>query len=107
MSPVEGETAVSPPKRKSLLWSSFYQKMVDSKNVSAPPVSAMELEMRRYLEYQCIAREEDPLKCWEDMASSLPKLSQLTMQYLAIPATSVPSERLFSMESLSQSNGSF
>ena len=37
---VEGETAVSPPKKKSLLWSSFDKNMVDSKNVSTPPVSA-------------------------------------------------------------------
>ena len=91
---VEGETAVSPPKKKSLLWSSFDKNMVDSKNVSTPPVSAQELEMRRYLEDQCIAREEDPLKCWKTWHLRYPNY-QLTMQDLANPATSVPSERLF------------
>ena len=55
---------MSTPKKKSLLWSSFDKKMVDSKNVS-PPVSAAELEMRR---------EGNPLKWWKDLASSLPKL---------------------------------
>jgi hypothetical protein len=38
----------------------------------------------------------DPLKWWKEKKSSLPRLAKLACTYLAIPSTSVPSERLFS-----------
>ena len=40
--------------------------------------------------------EHDPFKWWQINKIHYPKLSQLAMKYLSIPATSVPSERLFS-----------
>ena len=39
---------------------------------------------------------EDPLQWWKQKSSKYPTLVQLERQYLAVPATSVPSERAFS-----------
>ncbi|XP_052126013.1 E3 SUMO-protein ligase ZBED1-like [Frankliniella occidentalis] len=39
---------------------------------------------------------EDPFKWWQGHSGSLPLLSRLARKYLIIPASSVPSERLFS-----------
>lgn len=40
--------------------------------------------------------QESPLEWWKKNAFRYPILSQMTKKYLAIPATSVPSERAFS-----------
>ena len=40
---------------------------------------------------------EDPMKFWRDNKSSFPLLYQVAKKYLHIPATSVPSERIFSL----------
>jgi len=39
----------------------------------------------------------DPLEWWKTNEVYLPRLSQMARDYLAIPATSVPSEQSFSM----------
>ena len=41
----------------------------------------------------------DPLKWWRDRQTKLPILAMLARMYLCIPATSAPSERIFSMAS--------
>ncbi len=38
----------------------------------------------------------DPLKFWKEKASQFPELSQLASEFLSIPATSAPSERIWS-----------
>jgi hypothetical protein len=38
----------------------------------------------------------DPLKFWSENASQFPELSQLASEFLSIPATSAPSERIWS-----------
>ena len=45
---------------------------------------------------EAIRPYDDPLKWWASHSSTLPKLACLARKFLAIPATSVPSERLFS-----------
>lgn len=53
-------------------------------------------ELSHYLSTQVIPLSFDPLKQWEDMKVVFPKLYKLAREFLSIPATSVPSERLFS-----------
>ena len=40
--------------------------------------------------------DEDPLLWWSKNSSRYPNLTVLAKKYLAIPATSVPAERVFS-----------
>ena len=53
--------------------------------------------MRRYLEEPPIRRHQDPLQWWACHEGLFPQLAKLAKKYLGIPATSVPSERLFSV----------
>ncbi|CAG2195288.1 unnamed protein product [Mytilus edulis] len=53
-------------------------------------------EMDDYLSDNCIDMSKDPLLYWHSNCQRLPRLAKLAVQYLAIPATSAPVERLFS-----------
>jgi hypothetical protein len=53
-------------------------------------------EVSRYVKLQDIRVKDDPLMWWLNHRDSFPTLAQLARKYLSIPATSVPSERLFS-----------
>ncbi|XP_008189831.1 zinc finger BED domain-containing protein 4-like [Acyrthosiphon pisum] len=53
-------------------------------------------ELNQYLHRNVIKLNEDPLVEWKNTEVIYPKLYNLAMKYLLIPATSVPSERLFS-----------
>ncbi|CAG8470188.1 1230_t:CDS:2, partial [Cetraspora pellucida] len=53
-------------------------------------------EVSQYLKYPEAKLHEDPLIWWNSRKSIFPLLALLARKYLSIPATSVPSERLFS-----------
>ena len=53
-------------------------------------------EINKYKEVPQIKVEDNPLKWWQENAIYFPYLSQLVKERLCIPATSVPSERIFS-----------
>ncbi len=53
-------------------------------------------EIRRYRDEPKCASDCDPLKWWPLHATKYPLLSQIAKKYLSTPATTVPSERLFS-----------
>lgn len=54
-------------------------------------------ELRDYAQLPQIATMENPLAWWACNEERFPRLAKLSKSYLAIPATSTPSERVFSL----------
>ncbi|XP_059098333.1 zinc finger BED domain-containing protein 4-like [Tigriopus californicus] len=78
----------SPPVHSSL-WETF-----DSKVVEERPAL---LDLQCYLNSPCQPRWTNPLDWWKQIGREKhPELFQIVKKYLSIPATSVPSERVFS-----------
>ena len=67
-------------------------------HVEAPKsaIEQLELELINYKSEASITMSSDPLAWWNSKKSVYPKLSKMAKYYLSIPATSVPSERVFS-----------
>lgn len=59
----------------------------------------VELELDDYLSssFATVSGSSDPLKWWKANSSRFPTLAKLALRYLAMNATSVASERLFSI----------
>ncbi|KAG8234739.1 hypothetical protein J437_LFUL000975 [Ladona fulva] len=53
-------------------------------------------DLRLYIQMPLCNREQDPLNFWYKYEANMPLVSKMAKKYLCIPATSVPSERLFS-----------
>lgn len=53
-------------------------------------------EVAAYKAVNSISVDSDPLLWWKTNESAYPLTAKLAKRYLAIPATSVPSERVFS-----------
>jgi len=64
---------------------------------SASPSCPVETELNKFVYEPILARESDPILWWCDNAARFPSLSNAAQWYLAAPANSVPSERLFSL----------
>lgn len=57
---------------------------------------AVQREVLEYFGEQPISKKEKPLPWWRINQARYPTLAQLAKSFLGIPATSTPSERLFS-----------
>lgn len=71
------------------------------KKTSAMPAAlqleeAITSELNSYLLSPSIDSEDDPLKWWRLHQINFPRMSRVAQNYLCIPATSSPSERVFS-----------
>lgn len=53
-------------------------------------------DMRLYLSMPVIDMEDDPIRFWLKYKASMPSLAEAAFKYLSVPASSVPSERVFS-----------
>lgn len=60
----------------------------------------VQLEVDNYFKEISIPPDDNPLQWWKVNSARLSRLSVLAQQYLCVPATSVPSERVFSAASL-------
>jgi hypothetical protein len=56
-----------------------------------------QLEVHAYLKLPILEEDKNPLLWWKEHEHLFPHLQQLAKKYLSIPATSAPSERLFSV----------
>ncbi|XP_077434540.1 E3 SUMO-protein ligase ZBED1-like isoform X2 [Vanacampus margaritifer] len=57
---------------------------------------AVQKEVLQYFGEQPLSKKENPLPWWRQNAARYPTLAKLAKSFLVIPATSTPSERLFS-----------
>jgi hypothetical protein len=67
---------------------------------SRPSLTQSEIikkEIERYMEEVQIPNEECPLKWWSERQKAYPHIATVARNILAIPASSVPSERIFSI----------
>ena len=83
------------------LWSNFDQKTANpttkKSRVSDYRKECIELEFKKYLSLPKMDRKLCPIKWWKNEGSKkFPYLFQAAQKYLSMPATSVPSERVFS-----------
>ena len=77
------------------LWAEFDEE-IEKERKGPAAKNAVDFEFEAYTSLERLRRKEDPLAWWRDHEKHLPKLARLAKKYLAIPATSVPSERVFS-----------
>ncbi|GFR84459.1 zinc finger BED domain-containing protein 4 [Elysia marginata] len=90
------EKTASPVCSTSGLWSKYDAKVKTILATSTKSSVQPDMELRRFKEEQPIPRHEDPLQWWQSFSQSSPRMGKLARKYLSCPATSVPSERLFS-----------
>lgn len=78
----------------------MFSEIADSeKTIAAGSSNQVEnatIMVERYLAFPLVAREEDPLLWWRCNSAQLDLLAGLPKKYLSSPASSVPSEQLFS-----------
>ncbi|KZC12193.1 Zinc finger BED domain-containing protein 4 [Dufourea novaeangliae] len=79
----------------SSFWSDF-KTMVSAHNCCNTDELSEVAELDNYLKERIEVLESDPVEYWKINAIRYPKLSKLAQKLLCCPATSVPSERIFS-----------
>ena len=82
----------APSAMSSLFGDVYITKVVGPKSTE----ELCEQEVISYQKEPPINATDNPLKWWDKHCEMYPMLALLAKQYLCIPATSVPSERVFS-----------
>lgn len=87
---------VPPIAKKKKTLASFFVQDATPYSSSFTPRESIENELSSYLQSVCLESEADPLQWWQEHEVAYPALSTLAKKYLCVPATSSPSERIFS-----------
>lgn len=83
-----------PLRKKSL--GSFFKTAATSSSATVSQRELIEKELSAYLQSVNVDSESNPLQWWKDHEKMFPNLKNLAQKYLCVPATSSPSERVFS-----------
>lgn len=84
---------------QSTVWKYFDNLMSEVTKKQCPPYSSDSI-IKRYLDIPNLNRTINPEQFWQDHSRVFPELYSIQQKYLSIPATSVPSERIFSKAGL-------
>ena len=95
----EPEIPASPKKKKTL--SSYFDFQTPTPNRAPPTREVIEKELNLYVLLPVATarpgqKEMEPLKWWQENEQNFPLVAKLARKYLCVPATSSPSERVFS-----------
>ena len=103
---IEPEVTEPPAKRRAEADEDFNVLFGWSDNTEVPDYKAVhalgdhiEDELQRFLkEAEINFRKDDPLMWWKCREKSFPIISRLARKYLAIPASTAPSESFFNSQ---------
>lgn len=93
---IREEVPPPPTKKTKKSLASFFKSSTASATAPVDPTAAIDAELNSYLLSSTLDNEEDPLLWWKTHKINFPRLSNMARKYLCVPATSSPSERLFS-----------
>lgn len=93
------ETTSIPNVTSSSIWKNFDEQVSSVLGQNNSTVGSI-IEIDKYLSENLLNRQQDPLKWWSDRKKIYPRLYEMVLRRLCVPATSVPSERVFSKAGL-------
>ncbi|XP_076168032.1 E3 SUMO-protein ligase ZBED1 [Ptiloglossa arizonensis] len=77
------------------LWAEFDKKVQETGAGTSYCFSSLKDQLDRYLSSKVINRKLDPIAWWNTEGNTMyPKLTKLALEYLCVPASSIPRERL-------------
>ncbi len=89
-----------PPAKRApmaeLFGDIFPIEQASSSSSSKSLSEVVDEEVQHYRAVQSLSVDSNPLVWWKDNQNQFPHLAKLAKSYLGIPATSIPSERVFS-----------
>ena len=94
--PQSSESEASESQELCEFWATFDKKIDSHLRATPEPAIRLDLELRQFNEELPIRRNADLLVWWKENAPMLPQLHNCARRYLSIPASSIPSVRLFS-----------
>ena len=83
------------PQPKKFRLMDLLDDVFQQDDTASDPKTSVRQELDRFNSEEPIT--EDPLEWWKNNKSRFPGLALLAQKYFAVPATSVPSERAFSL----------
>ncbi|KAJ8390632.1 hypothetical protein AAFF_G00102380 [Aldrovandia affinis] len=93
--PTGADSEASPPQKKSAMEELFGEIFV-SKDTGKTFANTIKEEVASYKAASGIPVDGDPLAWWKSNECKYPHIAMMARCYLAVPGTSVPSERVFS-----------